>query len=99
MTIASLQPPSDKLVYCSCGKHNGTGILDLLVIRYSFASQQQNLIDNGDFDIFYISHNHDNGGNEPIYTYYLADSCNRSIWLEDLLVGKIIIDNSILMTG
>jgi hypothetical protein len=32
-------------------------------------SQQQNsLIDNGDFNIFYISHNNDNGANATIYT-------------------------------
>jgi hypothetical protein len=50
-------------------------------------------IDNGDFDIFYISHNNDNGGNDSICTY-LANSSN-GIRPEDLLVGKII-DNGIL---
>jgi hypothetical protein len=52
------------------------------------------LIDNGDFDIFHISHNNDNGGNESMCTY-LANSCN-GIWPEDLLEGKII-DNGILL--
>jgi hypothetical protein len=47
-----------------------------------------NSIYNGDFDIFYISHNNDNGGNGIIYTY-LAYSLSGSIRPEDLLVGKI----------
>jgi hypothetical protein len=65
---------------------SSAGIIDNLpVIRNFFAtSQQQNLIDNGDFDIFYISHNNDNGGNETICTY-LANSCS-GIQPEDLLV-------------
>jgi hypothetical protein len=73
---------------------SSAGIIDNLpVIRNFFAiSQQQNLIDNGDFDIFYISHNNDNGGNETICTY-LANRCN-GIRPEDLLVGKIS-DNGI----
>jgi hypothetical protein len=52
-------------------------------------------IGNGDFDIFYISHNNDNGGNESICTH-LANSCN-GIRPEDLLVGKVIIDNGMLL--
>jgi hypothetical protein len=59
-----------------------------------FFASQQNSIDNGDLDMFYISHNNDNGGNESICTY-LANSCNGNL-PEDLLVGKIS-DNGILL--
>jgi hypothetical protein len=51
-------------------------------------------IGHGNFDIFCLSHNNDNGGNESICTY-LANSCN-GIRLDDLLVGNII-DNGILL--
>jgi hypothetical protein len=53
-------------------------------------------IGNDDFGFFYISHNDDNGGNDSICTWYLANSCN-GIWPEDLLMGKVIIDNGILL--
>jgi hypothetical protein len=52
-------------------------------------------IGNDDFDIFYISHNDDNGGNDSICTY-LANSCN-GIRPKDILMGKVIIDNGILL--
>jgi hypothetical protein len=52
-------------------------------------------IGHGNFDIFCLSHNNDNGGNESICTY-LANSCSGSIRREDLLVGNII-DNGILL--
>jgi hypothetical protein len=51
-------------------------------------------IDNGDFDIFDISHNNVNGGNDSICTC-LANS-STGIQPEVLLVGKII-DNGILL--
>jgi hypothetical protein len=53
-----------------------------------------NSIDNGNFDIFYTSHNINNGDNETIYTYFVC-SCSWSIRPdEDLPVGKIIDNGS-----
>jgi hypothetical protein len=48
----------------------------------------------GNFDIFYISHNNDNGGNKSINLHFFSQQLQ---WIrpEELLVGKII-DNGIL---
>jgi hypothetical protein len=56
-------------------------------------SQQQNsLIDNGDFNIFYISHNNDNGANATIYTNLPtiavgASGRRNSVWVRSLIMA------------
>jgi hypothetical protein len=59
--------------------------LIICCIQCFFASQQNSIV-NGYYDIFYISHNNDNDGNESIWTY-LANRCN-GIRPEGLLVGN-----------